>query len=148
MRCMYTLAPSILESLSSAYFTSFGKIISLPEYSNLTAEDNSKRLSAADLAVDILEVLEIYVDEFRKALIYDGQRYPYVVKKIPKTSYVPLTNTDKGKIELLLNNRSEYAGRMNTILNCLGYVVSDKEGAWKIYYMGYDNASLIAKLGL
>ena len=72
----YNITPSLLESLTVSYFSCFGKIISLPEYNSLSQEANEKRIAAADLAVDILEVLDIYVDEFHKALLYQGERYP------------------------------------------------------------------------
>ena len=142
----YNITPSMLESLTVSYFSCFGKIISLPEYNSLTKDANEQRIAAADLAVDILEVLEIYVDEFRKALLYQDQRFPYKRNTMPKVHYLPLSPADKTRIEQMLEKRSTFAGKMNTILNCIGYMASDKEGKWKLYYMGYNNALLMSQL--
>lgn len=142
----YNITPSLLESLTVSYFSCFGKIISLPEYNSLSQEANEKRIAAADLAVDILEVLDIYVDEFHKALLYQGERFPYEKSRMPKIHYLPLSNTDKVRIEQMLEKRSSFAGKMNAILNCIGYMASNKEGKWKLYYMGYNNALLMSQL--
>ena len=65
---------------------------------------------------------------------------------MPKIHYLPLSNTDKVRIEQMLEKRSSFAGKMNAILNCIGYMASNKEGKWKLYYMGYNNALLMSQL--